>query len=160
MTRSGIFAAALLLALPVVAAACSEGPNLPFGNQDATPSAGSAQPAAVVTLDYVSFEPGVVTIRQGQTVEWQWLDAPNPHDVVFERFDPANGGAPTSFSAHSAIMISGTWSQVFNEAGTYYYQCSVHPNMSGEVIVTAGAGGGGVAAGTAPTVLGTGAGSS
>jgi plastocyanin len=136
MTRSGIIAAALLLALPALAAACSEGPNLPVGNQDATPSAGSATPAAVVDLDYVSFEPSIVTIRQGQTIEWEWLDAPNPHDVVFERFDPVGGGAPASFSAHSAIMVTGTWSQVFNQAGTYYYQCSVHPNMNGEVIVT------------------------
>jgi plastocyanin len=32
-------------------------------------------------------------------------------------------------------MLTGTWSEVFNKAGTYYYACTVHPNMDGEVSV-------------------------
>jgi plastocyanin len=136
MTRPRMIAAALLLAaLPLLAAACSEGPNVPLVNESATPPASSGSPAALVTLDYASFEPAIVTIRQGQTVEWQWLDAPIPHDVYFDSFVPASGGAAQSYSAHSAIMLTGTWSQVFNQAGTYYYGCTIHPNMDGEVIV-------------------------
>jgi plastocyanin len=135
MTRPRLFAVALLVSLPVLAAACSEGPDLPLVNEAATPAASSGPPAAMVTLDYASFEPSIVTIHQGQTVEWQWLDAPIPHDVYFDSFVPASGGAAQSFTAHSAILVTGTWSEVFSQAGTYYYGCTIHPDMDGEVIV-------------------------
>jgi plastocyanin len=63
----------------------------------------------------------------------------------------ASGGAVTwiNFDAdqHSATAIDGSWSTsrlsggqsdtlVFMEVGVYGYQCSIHPSMQGEVVVT------------------------
>ena len=140
MTRSRKLMAALLLGLPLLAAACSEGPNLPAGPASATGSASSvSNPGAVVTLQYSSFEPSIVTITAGQTVEWEWEDSPIPHDVSFQDFFAvgSSSSAPVPLSYHSPIMLTGTWFHTFTQPGTYYYICTVHAAMFGRVIVTA-----------------------
>jgi plastocyanin len=133
MKPSRVLAAALLLALPALAAACSQGPNLPTGNQVATQSASPGNVGAVVTLEYSSFEPSIVTIKAGQSVEWQWLDYPVPHDVDILDFVGPDGQA---HPVMSPIMEHGTWYQTFSTPGTYRYICTIHANMHGEVVVT------------------------
>jgi plastocyanin len=127
----------LLAALPMLAAACSEAVNLPEGTgQSGTPSADVSTVAQVVTLEYASFEPSIVTIRAGQSVKWVWSDAPIPHDVYFRTFKPVGGGPAELYPAHSVVQINGTWTQTFTKPGTYKYICTVHAGMYGEVIVT------------------------
>jgi plastocyanin len=127
----------LLAALPMLATACSEAVNLPEGvGQSGTPSADVSTVAQVVTLQYSSFEPSIVTIRAGQSVKWVWSDAPIPHDVTFRTFKPAGGGSVELYMPHSVVQINGTWTQTFTKPGIYSYICTVHAGMDGEVIVT------------------------
>src|SRR5579862_9864016 len=91
MKPSRALTAALLLAFPALAAACSQGPNIPTGDQTYTASAQPGDVGATVTLEYSSFEPAIVTIKAGQSVEWQWLDYPSPHDVSILNYVGANG---------------------------------------------------------------------
>lgn len=131
-----LVAVSLLVALPVVAGACSEATNLPSAGQSGTQSADVSSVAQIVTLQYSSFEPAIITIKAGESVQWVWSDAPIPHDVYFQTFQPAGGGASTPFLNHSIVQINGTWTQTFTRPGIYKYICTVHAGMSGEVIVT------------------------
>jgi plastocyanin len=154
MNRSRKLVAVLALALlPIVAAACSSGPNLPEGGQAYTESAQPGDVGATVTLKYSSFEPSIVTIKAGQTVEWMWEDNPEPHDVYIDGYSPfaATTGTvaplpgPTSntqpLSVQSPIMVTGTWYYQFTNPGTYYYICTVHDDMEGSVVVMPASGG-------------------
>jgi plastocyanin len=135
-TRRPAVLLGLLAGMALVAAGCSEPNNLPEGGgQTGTPSAPVSESAALVTLEYSSFEPSIVTIKAGQSVEWMWDDAPLPHDVYFRQFIPSGGGAPLADTAHSVVQITGTWTQTFTKPGTYTYICTVHAGMTGEVIV-------------------------
>ncbi len=113
----------VLVALALGASACSGGGNVPLngaGSGGAPAPAGG--PAAVVTLHFVSFEPGTVTIHAGQTVEWKWEDAPIEHNVTFTNFA-------------SPVQATGTWYHTFDQAGTYTYACTIHTDMTGRVVV-------------------------
>lgn len=142
--RSRIPVATLLLATPLLAAACAQGPNLPQGPQAFTASAPRGKVGAVVTLLYASFEPSVVRITQGETVEFLWKDRPNPHDVYISDYVTPSG---VKEAVESPLMVNGTWYEVFDVPGTYHYLCTIHPNMQGTVIVAASSGGSGPSGG-------------
>jgi plastocyanin len=72
----------------------------------------------------MAFRPRVVTIHAGQIVTWRFEDAQVLHDV-----DSRSGGFA------SPEKDSGTWSHTFARPGTYSYFCSIHPYMTGAVIV-------------------------
>jgi plastocyanin len=120
MHRLPAVAAAVLVALTL--AACTGGGNVPYDNVGVGGSPPTTHPAAVVSVHYISFEPGRITIHVGQTVEWRWLDAPIDHDVWFGPF-------------HSPLQATGTWYHTFTTPGTYPYRCTVHHNMVGTVVV-------------------------
>src|SRR5487761_1435035 len=104
--------------LGLISTACSTGTDLPVNAAGSGGgSAAIANPTAVVTLKYVSFEPARVTIHVGQTVEWKWDDAPLVHNVVFRTFS-------------SSIKTTGTYFHTFDTAGTFNYTCTVHANMN------------------------------
>lgn len=111
-----------LLSLGLLLSACSSGENVPVNSASDTGSSSTAHPAAVVTLKYVSFEPGQVTIHAGQTVEWVWDDAPVAHNVVFADFS-------------SPTQVNGVYFHTFDAPGVYPYQCSDHATMRGTVDV-------------------------
>jgi plastocyanin len=71
-----------------------------------------------------SYDPKSVTIKVGDTVTWVNEDAPQ-HDVV------ADGG-----EFKSDLFDKGqSFSHTFTTTGTYPYHCSIHPGMTGTVIV-------------------------
>ena len=83
------------------------------------------QPAATsITIDNFSFAPKEITIAKGTTVTWVNHDDV-PHTVV---------GADKKFKS-KALDTDDTFSFTFTHAGTYGYFCSVHPIMTGKVIV-------------------------
>jgi plastocyanin len=122
-TRTLSLLAAGLLAAGLFAAACGDAPGAPAAvSSSLTVSSTHGPVGAVVTLDYQSFEPGVVTIHVGQSVKWTWADK-LPYDVQF------------SDGLTSPTQITGTWYRTFNTPGTYTYQCSFRERMTGTVIV-------------------------
>jgi plastocyanin len=80
--------------------------------------------AAEVKIDNFSFGPQTVTVPVGATVTWINRDD-IPHTVV------STDGVFKSKVRDTDEKFSYT----FTKAGTYPYFCSVHPKMTGQVIV-------------------------
>jgi plastocyanin len=84
------------------------------------PSAANAE----VKIDNFSFGPQTVTVPVGATVTWTNRDD-IPHTVV------STDGVFKSKVRDTDEKFSYT----FNKAGTYSYYCSVHPKMTGQIVV-------------------------
>jgi amicyanin len=79
---------------------------------------------AVAITDF-KFNPATLTVAVGTTVTWTNQDE-EPHTIA------AKDG-----SFHSPGMDThGTYSFTFTTAGSYDYICSIHPFMTGTVVVT------------------------
>lgn len=91
--------------------------------------AASAVPAKTqaVSIRMFAFTPRILTVTPGTTVIWTNADE-DPHTVT------ANDR-----SFHSAALDTGdTYSFTFTKPGEFAYFCSLHPHMTGKVIVKAG----------------------
>jgi plastocyanin len=87
----------------------------------------SAQQKAETTevkIDNFSFGPGTLTVPVGATVTWTNRDD-IPHTVV------STDGVFKS----KVLDTDEKFSFTFSKAGTYPYFCSIHPKMTGKVIV-------------------------
>ena len=92
-------------------------------------SAGAAQQkpqSAEVKIDNFSFGPAGLTVSVGSTVTWTNRDD-IPHTVV-------SSDDPKVFKS-KVLDTDEKFSFKFDKAGTYSYFCSVHPKMTGKVIV-------------------------
>ena len=86
----------------------------------------AAAPAKVqrIAIQNFAFSPQVIVVAQGTTVTWTNADE-DPHTVV------ANDK-----SFHSAAMDTDeSYSFTFTHPGEFAYFCSLHPHMTGKVIV-------------------------
>lgn len=87
-------------------------------------SAHARSSAAQVSIDNYTFGPDTLTVPAGTTVTWTNRDD-IPHTVV------STDGVFRS----RARDTDETFSYTFDKTGTYPYYCSVHPKMTGKVIV-------------------------
>lgn len=92
-----------------------------------TPTADRPTGPDVVTVADMAYSPASVTISPGDTVTWFFDDDRMAHNVV--------GIDNASSLLHSPMIAAGQFSQTFDDPGTYNYFCTVHPNMTGVVIV-------------------------
>jgi plastocyanin len=117
MTMKGKLA--VLTGLLFVLAACGDGdvddPIVP-------PDPG---PGSTVSMPGFTFSPFTTNITVGGTVIFDFPS--EPHNVIFER----RTGAPTDIQA----TTNRTVSRVFSLAGSFPFDCTLHPGMSGQVIV-------------------------
>jgi plastocyanin len=113
-------AGALALALSLGAAACAV---------TASPAAAAPAPAGpTVRIDNFVFGPETLTVAVGTTVTWINQDD-IPHTVV----------ANDKQTFKSRVMDTDErFSFTFTKPGEYGYFCSLHPHMTGKVIVKAG----------------------
>ncbi len=105
-----------LLAGALLAYGCGSGGDVtapPSGNTvDATPA--------------LAFTPGSITIHTGEGVTFAF------GAVAHNVFCDPQSGAPSDISGNNAnVSIQRT----FGTAGTYAYQCHIHPSMHGTVVV-------------------------
>jgi plastocyanin len=92
------------------------------------PGLAGAQPSAVtVKINNFAFDAPTVTVAPGTTVTWV-NDDEDPHTVVAE-----DGKEFRSRTLDTGDRFSFT----FMSAGTFGYFCSVHPHMTGKVVVKA-----------------------
>jgi len=98
------------------------------GGVAAAPGLAAAEPAvaATVKIDNFTFSPADLTVAQGTTVTWVNGDD-IPHTVV------ATSGAFRSRALDTEDMFSFT----FARAGEFDYFCSLHPHMTGRILVKA-----------------------
>jgi plastocyanin len=75
-----------------------------------------------VAIEDSAFNPQAVEISTGDTVRWTNMDSVD-HSVAGPSF---NSGI---------IMPGQSFEFLFTDAGTYNYNCSIHPSMEGTVVV-------------------------
>lgn len=92
----------------------------------ATPA--SAEDAAAVKIGNFTFGPQELKVKAGTTVTWTNEDD-IPHTVV----------SPNNFRS-KALDTDGGYSFTFTTPGTYKYFCSLHPHMTGTIVVEAATG--------------------
>jgi plastocyanin len=111
------FAAAMMVAIVLLLAGS---PRLTANPQQ--PSSASTE----VKIDNFSFGPVTLTVPVGTTVTWINRDD-IPHTVV-------STGDPKAFKS-KVLDTDEKFSFTFTKVGTFPYFCSVHPKMTGKVIV-------------------------
>ena len=83
--------------------------------------------AVPVTIGNFTFGPAVLTVKAGTTVTWTNGDD-IPHTVVSDD--------KTTFRS-KVLDSDDSFSFTFSKPGTYPYFCSIHPHMTGKVVVKA-----------------------
>ncbi len=78
-----------------------------------------------VGIDNFSFTPKVLTVKRGTQVTWINADDV-PHVVV---------NTQLKFLPSKVLDTGERYSHTFEQPGTYNYYCSIHPTMTGTVIV-------------------------
>jgi amicyanin len=81
---------------------------------------------AEVVIDNFTFSPAQLTIAVGTTVTWTNRDDV-PHTATGSK-------KPRAFDS-GTLDTDDKFSHVFTKPGTYDYFCTVHPHMTGQVIV-------------------------
>ncbi len=88
------------------------------------------------------FMPGKITIKVGQTVEWDNEDTTMPHEVTTDpnvASDPSNVSIPEGAEPFDSRLITSgkSFRRQFTTPGLYRYACPPHENdgMLGEVTV-------------------------
>jgi len=73
-----------------------------------------------------AFDPSAITVTSGTTITWTNNDG-IPHTVtstsLLDTFDSGS------------ISNNGTFHHTFNTVGTITYKCTIHPSMTGSVVV-------------------------
>jgi plastocyanin len=108
------------LAAPILVAAAL----LIAGGAGSIVNAQQAPPAIEVKIDNFSFGPAAITVPVGATVTWTNRDD-IPHTVVSD----------DKVFKSKVLDTDEKFSYTFSKPGTYSYFCSVHPKMTGKVVV-------------------------
>jgi plastocyanin len=116
--RKAVWTAGLVTTVMIATLWSAGGPRIMGGTQ---------QPAsAEVKIDNFSFAPATLTVAAGTTVTWTNRDD-IPHTVV-------SSDDPKVFKS-KVLDTDEKFSYTFAKAGTYAYFCSIHPKMTGKVVV-------------------------
>ena len=118
MKRTNVWIAGLALPVMIAMLALVPGPSSVRANDQPSPT------NAEVRIDNFSFEPQILRVTIGTRVTWT-----NRDDIP-----------------HTSVSTEGVWkskvmdtderfSYTFTKAGTYPYYCTIHPKMTGKVVV-------------------------
>lgn len=89
-------------------------------------AASTEKVGAKVSIANFTFTPAEITIAPGESVTWTNDDGA-PHGLEY-----ADGAKGTDL-----LLPGASFSRQFDRPGTYDYNCSVHPYMTGRVVVRA-----------------------
>ena len=104
------------LLLTIVLVSGCTGPTKP---EQPTPTGISS---STIDIKGSAFVPTTITVPSETTVTWTNKDSAT-HTITGNNFDSG------------PLSQDQTFSQVFNETGTFDYYCKIHPSMRGRVIV-------------------------
>jgi len=119
MTRKIVGIASLVAPVIFAIALLAAGPRVVTANAQQTPAK-----SAEVKIDNFSFGPATFTVPVGTTVTWTNHDD-IPHTVV----------STDKVFKSKVLDTDEKFSFTFSKAGTYPYFCSIHPKMTGTVVV-------------------------
>ena len=91
------------------------------------PTSGVAARMVEISIDNFTFTPAEITIAPGTTVRWVNHDD-IPHTVVETN---------RAFKSRT-LDTDDSFTMTFMSSGSFGYFCSLHPHMTGKVIVTSG----------------------
>jgi plastocyanin len=117
MTRRSLFAAATLQVAILAGVAI-------------VPTISARAADAMVKIDNFTFAPKSVTVKAGTTVTWD-----NEDDI------PHTVASSAKLFKSKVLDTGGTFSFTFTTPGAYEYFCSLHPHMTGTIVVEAVTGG-------------------
>lgn len=128
MINSGsrfLFGMGVLIAIMTIPVSCSKSsmPDI-TGTGETGDNPGTTPGANEVFIQGMAFVPATITISAGTAVTWTNKDAVT-HNAT---------SSPALFSSGS-LANGATYSFTFATPGTYSYKCTIHPSMSGTVIV-------------------------
>ncbi|HEY3644448.1 MAG TPA: cupredoxin family copper-binding protein [Gammaproteobacteria bacterium] len=86
-----------------------------------------AGPTVQVSIFNYKFDSETVTIKAGTTVTWTNKDE-IPHTVA---------STDKTFKGSAGLDTGDSYSYTFDKPGTYKYYCTLHPFMTGTIVVTA-----------------------
>jgi plastocyanin len=101
----------MLLFLSSLTNSCKKASDVPGANE--------------VFIQGMAFSPSTITVTAGTTITWTNKDAAT-HNVTSNTAGLFSSGP---------ISTNGTYPHLFNTAGTFQYKCTIHPSMTGTVIV-------------------------
>jgi len=118
-------ACTVMLILACMVAGCSsyQAPATPATVTTQVPSGGGS----TVNIKDFAFNPNTLMVKTGTTVTWVNLDTA-PHTIAS---DP---GSPVAFSSGS-LSTGASYQFTFSQPGTFGYHCTIHPTMTGKIIV-------------------------
>ena len=95
-----------------------------FAQAQSSPAAQNNAATVDVKIDNFSFSPATITVPVGTTVRWTNRDD-IPHTVVEDK----------QVFKSKTLDTDEQFSYTFTKPGTYSYFCSIHPKMTGKVVV-------------------------
>jgi plastocyanin len=95
-----------------------------FGQADKEPAANGANKNRIVIKDF-HFTPQTLTVKSGEKITWINRDE-EPHTVV---------SVEKQFKKSTALDTDQEFTITAGPPGTYTYFCSVHPKMTGTIVV-------------------------
>ena len=117
----------------LVLASCGGGGTSNGGGSSCSPSGGTTSGTAAQTVKVVSdpntvgkFDPSSISVKTGDTVEWDFQDSSSPHTVT------ADDGSFDSCSQNAGYKFFFT----FSKAGDFKYHCTLHAQMLGDIKVS------------------------
>lgn len=102
---------ALFFSVLIITISCTKSSDLPGANE--------------VFMQGMAFTPSTITVSAGTTITW------TNNDGVIHNVTSNTAGL---FSSGS-ISPNGTYSHLFSTPGTFPYKCTLHPSMTGSVVV-------------------------
>ncbi len=116
---------AFIFAIMSISNSCTKTMDNTYGTGGTGNKGGSGEPGTnEVWIQSYAFNPSTITVAAGTTITWTNKDAVG-HSVTSKKgvFDSGIFG------------MNETHSIAFPIAGTYSYYCTVHPSMTGTVVV-------------------------
>jgi plastocyanin len=98
--------------------------SLTFGQAGKEASADNARVKQIVIRNF-HFDPQVLTVRSGEKITWINRDE-EPHTVV---------SVENQFKKSGPLDTDQEFTITAGAPGTYTYYCSVHPKMTGTIVV-------------------------
>ena len=78
-----------------------------------------------IEIRELKFQPSMLTVKVGDTVKWRNDDIV-PHTATSTK--------PKKFDS-GILSVGSSWEYVATKRGTYLYDCTLHPNMKGTLVV-------------------------
>src|SRR5665647_3010871 len=87
-----------------------------------SPNPSTSAASQTVVMQGFTFQPASITIQTGASVTWRNDDSVS-HQIV----------SNTNAFSSPVLNAGGSYTHVFDQAGTYSYHCGIHPYMTGTI---------------------------